>query len=186
MIKPQNLKSLVYPISVAMVIIMPVFILGLLGYRFNFSPSMPIGVWKTDSTKKEDSILKGKVVLTCLPHHSDVYNLVLKHKLLPKGSCDDGTAPLLKPIAATKGDIVIINNHCILVNDQVIINSTALEPNKFKANLPLLREGKYIVNEDEVWLISKHHTHSLDSRYFGAIGKEDIIAVIQPVWVWGK
>lgn len=182
----KNLKYLAYPISVAMVIIMPVFILGLLGYRFNFSPSMPIGVWKTKPTKKEDSILKGRVVLACLPKQPGVYNLILQHKLLPKGLCDDGTAPLLKPIAATKGDIVTINNHYILVNDQVIINSTALEPNKFKVNLPLLNEGKYIVNEDEVWLISKHHTHSLDSRYFGAVMKENIIAVMQPVWVRGK
>ena len=180
----KNLKYLAYPISVAMVIIMPVFILGLLGYRANFSPSMPIGVWKTDSTAH--SILKGKVVLACLPHQADIYNLVLKHKLLPKGSCDDGTAPLLKPIVATKGDIIRITNQAISINDQIIINSTALEPNKFKVNLPLLSEGKYIVNEDEVWLISKHHTHSLDSRYFGAIGKENIIAVMQPVWVWGS
>ncbi|KIE05259.1 hypothetical protein NF27_DT00330 [Candidatus Jidaibacter acanthamoeba] len=180
----KNLKYLAYPISVAMVIILPVFILGLLGYRFNFSPSMPIGIWKTDSTSQ--SILKGKVVLTCLPHQADIYNLVLKHNLLPKGLCDDGTAPLLKPVAAIGSDIVVIDNQFISVNDQVIINSTALEPNKFKVNLPLLSEGKYIVNEDEVWLISKHHTHSLDSRYFGAIGKENIIAVMQPVWVWGK
>ncbi len=195
-LKIANLKPLLYPTCIAISIILPIFIAGFLGYRFNLSPSMPVGIWKISYINEylnvgsalqlsdEAELHRGSVAAFCLPIVTPIGKLMKDRKILPTGICPGNTAPLLKTIAASAGDTIILTEKAVIVNDHKLKNSITYKQDSIGLFLPYYKRGKYLVEKDEVWLISEYHSHSLDSRYFGAIKKENIIAIMQPVWIW--
>ena len=49
--------------------------------------------------------------------------------------------------------------------------------------MPQLKEKKYIIKEDEVFVLGTNDK-SFDSRYYGCIKKSDVIYKLVPLIIW--
>lgn len=145
--------------------------------RLAMGDSLPKGFyWLQAGPYSRDSI-----VLACLP--DPVASLGRARGYLHRGSCDNGTRPVGKPIAAISGDFISLGPDEIRVNGVRIAGWTPSDRDSL--GLPLVRvpDGVYEVASDEVWLISTHHPRSWDSRYFGPVSVDDLVGRLQPIWV---
>jgi conjugative transfer signal peptidase TraF len=91
-----------------------------------------------------------------------------------EGSCPDGGAPLMKPIAAQPRDIVEISSRGFVVNGKALPNSAPLNVDNGGRRLPHWPFGKYRVETATVWVISSYNRRSFDSRYFGPVREDRI------------
>lgn len=144
------------------------------GYRFNYSHSAPIGVWKVNLYDKNLKI--GNFMEICPPDTS-IVKLFLKKGYLKNGSCPSGSIPFLKPLVALPGDTIEVSLSGVKINGK-LLNSTGV-----KIGMPIT-EGTFIVKNDEAWFISNFDPSSFDSRYFGPISYKDIIGTAQPVFIF--
>jgi len=140
-----------------------IFILQISGVRivYQHSLSMPMGyyfIYPTSKYSLNDTILIEPDVKTM--------NLLLARRYLLKKS------PLLKVIKATKGDLVCYQKEQVLVNET---ETYPLYSEDKKGNLlprisfcSKLKQGEYFV-------IGVSSKYSFDSRYFGLIGRNQIL-----------
>ena len=150
------------------------------GLRFNDTPSMPLGLWRVMEAKAP--LRRGEIVTFC-PPDTTTFRLGMARGYIPAGSCPGGFEPLVKPIAATAGDIVAVSGSGVLVNGQPIRGTAQLTQDS--AGRPLLpfQTGTYTVAPGQVWLVSGHDPRSFDSRYYGPVPVENVQGVARPVWV---
>ena len=47
-----------------------------------------------------------------------------------------------------------------------------------------LPEGRYVLQNDE-YFVANHPNRSYDSRYFGPVSRNEIQAVVTPLWIFG-
>jgi len=115
----------------------------------------------------------GDLVLTCITNneYKHVFN-ELGLKDLP-GECSNGLPYLIKRIVAASGDKVEVVKAGILINSNLYLNSKQFtEGRGIKLN-PLPVGYSHVLSEDEYFMLG-NSTHSVDSRYFGVIKKNDI------------
>lgn len=136
---------------------------------FNFTPSMPKGLYVVTPVTASHLFHKGEVIVYPVPKH--VEGVVYGRKYLPVAM------PLLKPIAAMAGDTVCIKSHKLTINgrgtDQVFDSDSNGEPVPYK-------EGCTTLKDDELFPVSTYYTRSFDGRYHGVIRKQDVIGIATP------
>lgn len=152
------------------------------GIWLNLSPSMPIGLYLShDVAAGRVALQRGMVVAVCLPTPLAAWGRARGY--LARGRCDDGAAPVGKPVFALAGDTVRVAPSGLTRNGESVRSTRALSRDRAGRRLPQLAEGTYPVEHGEVWLVSTHSILSWDSRYYGAVPAADIIAVLRPLWI---
>lgn len=131
---------------------------------FNFSKSLPRGIYLP--IKKQPQV--GDLVIIDLP--PNIENFLAKEQKLSFSGL------LLKPVIAAKGDYV-----CNCGQSTVINNQIRLSKDKRLNLFPICRH----LETDEVFVAITNKENSLDSRYFGAIFSENLIAVVRPLITFG-
>ncbi len=140
------------------------------GYRVNFTPSYPLGLWQIETLDRPVAV--GDRVFICPPSGPAV-DLARERFYLPRGRCPAGTAPLIKTVVALAGQ-------SIRVEGQVIIDDVPLAASTVHAQdtegRPMKPWMGGIVPKGEVFLHSDFGG-SYDSRYFGPLPADGILGL---------
>src|ERR1700678_469327 len=91
---------------------------GSLGVRINTSPSLPVGLYLVTTEGNAN------LVEFCPAEPFAALSLVRGYR--SPGACQDGGAPLLKPIVAKRGDVVELSTRGICVNGRLLANTVPL------------------------------------------------------------
>jgi conjugative transfer signal peptidase TraF len=144
------------------------------GLRVNHTPSMPMGLW---IDRPGGPYRAGDIVTACpaLTESQKVY--------LHPGNCPSGMEPVLKPVAASEGDLVAVTPSGIRVNGIELPNTAPLDHDGRGRPIAAYSSGVYQVKPGQVWLLVPH-PDSFDSRYFGPVSSADVIARAIPVLTW--
>lgn len=152
--------------------------LGLIGFAaldrpapwlvWNASPSVPIGLYRVLPGKP----VRGDLVLANTPE--SVRKLAAKRGYLPLN------VPLVKRVAAARGEIVCAIDDVISVNGRVVAERRARD--RLGRPLPSW-SGCHLLNGGEAFLLMEGRSDSFDSRYFGPIPTAAIIGRLAPLWV---
>ncbi len=153
------------------------------GLRINHTPSLPMGLWRIETPA--GAIGRGDIVSIC-PPGTAMFRAARTRGYVPYGRCPGGYEPLLKPVAAIGGDIVLVTPAGLAVNGRAVPNSVALAADSEGRTLPRHPAGSFTVSEGELWLVSSFNTASFDSRYFGAVPASLVIGTLRPVWIAGR
>ncbi|WP_257973157.1 S26 family signal peptidase [Vibrio parahaemolyticus] len=97
------------------------------------------------------------------------------------GFCPGGVEPFIQQVVAMEGDRVDIRSDKIFVNNQEVpLTHTLATP--YEVN-----DASFTLQRNQFFMISDHHTRDhLDSREFGSVQGNHIIASLEPVWIlWG-
>jgi conjugative transfer signal peptidase TraF len=143
------------------------------GVRLNDSPSLPVGLYVVTSDRSADLV----EFCPTEPYAS----LAAGRGYRGEGSCPDGGAPLMKPIAAQPGDTVEISSRGFVVNGKALPNSAPLDVDTDGRSLQHWPFGKYRVETATVWVISSYNRRSFDSRYFGPVSTISIRERVRPL-----
>lgn len=150
---------------------------ALCGYRINITQSLPLGIWQRTPDSRGAAYVE-----FCLPRGTFA-ELVRERGYIPYGTCPEGLAPLLKPVVAQAGDLVVITDRSLAVNGKPLLSDPIRELDSKGRALPAMKPGSYPVPEKALWVLSTYHPRSLDSRYYGAISESSVIAGMRPVFV---
>jgi conjugative transfer signal peptidase TraF len=153
-------------------------LLGILGFRFNLTGSLPYGVYHTTA----EPARRGSIVHVCLP--PKVAAFARERGYLGPGSCVGGVRPLGKMVLAVGGDVVVLRPEGIRVNGVSISHSAALPRDSRGRPLPHAPWGEYRLSAGQLWLFSPYRRNAYDSRYFGPVKIQRMISVLDPVWTW--
>ena len=152
----------------------------LAGLRLNLTGSMPVGIYAT----ARDAPTRGSIVLACLP--SGVAMFAKVRGYVPHGgSCPGGVLPVGKPVLALPGDTVVVATTGLLLNGVPVPNSEPLSRDTKGRPLPRPQPGQYVVDADELWLVSGYSPFSFDSRYFGPVNADQVRAHVRVLWTAG-
>jgi conjugative transfer signal peptidase TraF len=148
--------------SVAIIVSVGTFQLcGLLGIRINTSPSLPVGLYLVTTEGNAN------LVEFCPAEPFAALSLVRGYR--SPGVCQDGGAPLLKPIIAKRGDLVELSARGICVNGRLLANTAPLGKDTKGRPLKSWPFGRFEVAPATVWVASTYDSRSFDSRYFGPV-----------------
>lgn len=153
---------------------------ALLGLRLNLTESLPRGVYRTVG----EAPRRGSIVVACPP--LDAAELARERGYLGPGSCPGGVRGLGKIVLAIGGDVVALRAEGLAVNRTPIANSRTLPRDSRQRALPHYTWGDHILEPRELWLFSPYRPNSYDSRYFGPVDASRVMAVLRPVWTWGR
>jgi conjugative transfer signal peptidase TraF len=144
----------------------------------NVSRSLPRGLyWRKDS--KDSDVSVGDLVVVCAELIESA-QWITARGYTGKGRCADGTAPLLKPIAAIGPARVTVTDGGVTIDGQAIPESKPL-PIDSNARILPARHGETLLSNDQIFLLSTYHRLSLDSRYFGPVQKVAITMNVTPL-----
>lgn len=142
-----------------------------MGYRFNFSESFPFGIYREINT---DHYVPGDLVIFC-PPKKEVFSFAMNQGFLLRGSCVNGSMPLLKKVAGVPGDKIVVRE-AVYINDLKQKNSE-IQIFPYKAKDVTLKSDNY-------FLLSDFCKMSFDSRYFGPIEKSQITSKVEAIFTW--
>ena len=139
------------------------------GLRFNADQSMPLGAyWFTPG-----SVSRGAIVQSCLPPKLAQYALRRQY-LVTGGSCPDGAIPVVKVLAATSADRIVIADSGVTIDGQVWPMSAIRRVDSSGRRVDLrLPSGRYACPADQVFLMGEH-PRSWDSRYWGCVPRTTV------------
>jgi conjugative transfer signal peptidase TraF len=151
-----------------------------LDLRINWTSSMPLGLYRESPARLE----RGALVLICLPEA--MARVGRQRRYLPLGDCPEGVSPIVKQIVAITGDEIELQEEFLAVKG-VVVDRTGLRSNDSLGrpldHVPL---GRRLVADGEVWVLGSERSRSWDSRYFGAVPVESIVASAKPVLTLGS
>lgn len=150
------------------------------GFRINTSSSMPVGLWHV--APMDRAPVSGDVVTFCLPDVPELH-LAAQRGYVAAGSCPGDLEPLIKPVAAVAGDLVLVTPAGISVNGIGVAGTVQLDRDTGGRPLQPVPAGAYRVQPRRVWLLAGYARNSFDSRYFGSVPVDSVQAVARPVWV---
>lgn len=161
------------------------------GLVYNFTASSPRGIYKTADAKVLETTYRDSA-LERDPRRR-AYVLVCPDQRWPTlrrnpnyrypGTCDDGLAALIKPVAAWPGDTVNTSPSGVSVNGTLIPHSAPLSADSHGKELHHYDFGTYKVQPGQLWLISSYSVRSYDSRYYGPIPFSAVRAWLTPLAV---
>jgi conjugative transfer signal peptidase TraF len=146
------------------------------GLRVNRTPSLPFGLYAASTATD------APMVSFCAPPLTNGESLHARG-YTSAGVCDDGGAPLLKPIVARPGDTVNVSGVGLTVNGTLVLNTAALLLDGQGRALHPYPAGTYTVEPGTVWVASSYNAGSFDSRYFGPVADALIREKVAPVWI---
>ena len=109
-----------------------------------------------------------------------------RHNWVPSSACPDGHRAFLKPIAGRPGDKIVVSRLGIAVNGSLIPNSVPLTEDNFGELLHAYPYGTYMVGRNEFWVVSPYSARSYDSRYYGPIPRDSVLARVRPWLIFSK
>jgi conjugative transfer signal peptidase TraF len=131
------------------------------GLRLNSTGSLPLGLYLV-STAADANLVE-----FCPPEPYSRLSVVRRYR--NPGNCPDGDSPLLKPIVARPGDVVVLSKSGLQVNGVLLRNTAPRSQDSKERLLPHYPFGTYRVSSGTIWVASSYHPLSFDSRYFGPI-----------------
>lgn len=144
------------------------------GYRVNFTPSYPLGVWQIERLDRPVAV--GDRVFICPPSGPAV-DLARERFYLPRGLCPAGTAPLIKTVVALAGTPIRIESQVII--DDAPLQASTIHSRDAKGR-PMTPWTGGVVPQGEVFLHSDF-VGSYDSRYFGPLPAAGILGLAREV-----
>ncbi len=144
------------PLYVTLLVLSAVATFAIVGKSFgivlNVTDSMPEMVYKIGHGEK------GSMASFCSP---------TSHPSIGRGSCPDGSMPLIKRVVGVAGDLVTATDAGIEINGLPVSNSRPLDLDTNGSALPHFR-GSFRLKQGEIWAAGEH-PNSFDSRYFGPV-----------------
>lgn len=147
-----------------------------LGVRVNTSPSLPMGLYLRTNAAA------AALIEFCPAEPFGSLSSARGYRT-PSVSCPDGAAPLLKPVVAREGDLVVVSADGISVNGYLLPKTAALTIDIAGRELLAWPSGLYRVMPGTVWVASTYNRGSFDSRYMGPINMQLIRAKLRPLWL---
>lgn len=138
---------------------------------YNHTTSMPLGIYWVDSHSTQPRL--NELVMVCLSN--GVYRQIAtsRHYLVSSGQCNN-LEPMLKKIVGVTGDYISVIQAGVLVNGSLVPNSAIKSHDQKSRKLPsILKEGRI---PQDYYLVMGESEGSFDSRYFGLIPANDVIA----------
>jgi conjugative transfer signal peptidase TraF len=164
------------PFLVAGVLAMVAIVARATGLRLNTTASMPRGLYR----EVRGLPIRGALVAVCLPE--SIARLGLERFYLGPGSCAGGAEPVLKQVAAIGGDLVEVTPSGVLIDGTLLDHSRPREGDRAGRALEPFAPAQHRLSWNEIWLHSPFEERSWDSRYYGPIPVESVLAVVEPVW----
>ena len=159
------------------VIALIVYAIAAVDLHFNFTPSMPLGIYRLTPLSKS-GVERGRFVAVCAP---PIAAKLGRHRgYLAAGRCPTATEPLLKVVAAIVGDSVTVSAKGVAVNGCLLPHSRPLSRDTAGRQLSPWSPGRFQVRRGELWLYAPND-RSWDSRYWGPASVADISARAIPV-----
>lgn len=152
--------------------------LGLLGFRFNLTASLPLGIYRVTAGQP----VGGSIVRVCLPRAAA--DFARERGYLGPGSCPSRVRPLGKLVLAVEGDLVTLAPDAIRLNGTVVPNSETITRDSRGRVLPHYSWGNHGIGPEELWVFSPYHRNAYDSRYFGPVHTSHVVSVLKPLWTW--
>jgi conjugative transfer signal peptidase TraF len=152
----------------------------LYGIRVPRTDSVPRGVYRTVST---DGFRRGQYVLLC-PPDTPVIREARWRGYIAWGGCEQDYAYLLKVLAGQGGDVVSVGDDGVRVNGVLIPHSAPRAVDSRGRPMPLERSGIFTLKSNEYLVMSENRDTGFDSRYFGPVRREQLRAVLVPLWLW--
>ena len=149
------------------------------GVRANWTPSLPMGLYVVRSVHGVPA--RGQLVRACLPDGPAA--LARERDYLGRGPCPRDTMPVLKPVAAVPGDVVIVDADGVRVNGERVAVPALARDSRGRL-MQAVPPGTYAVAPGAVWLLSDHNGASFDARYFGPVPVASIDAIARPLLVF--
>jgi conjugative transfer signal peptidase TraF len=147
------------------------------GLRINFTPSMPLGIYRLEALPA-NGFARGMFVVACVP--GAAADLGRDRGYLARGPCPDDTEPLLKIVAAVPGDDVAVSGRGVAIKGCVLPNSVPLAFDRSGRRLTEWPSGRYHLALNQLWLYADH-PRSWDSRYWGPAATASIKARAVPL-----
>jgi conjugative transfer signal peptidase TraF len=149
-----------------------------LDLRFNFTPSMPLGIYRITPVPPKGQLPRGAFVAACAPHIAA--ELGRRRGYLAAGPCPADTELLLKIIVAVGGDDVVISANGVSINGCALPHSRQLAVDVEGRRLSRWPQGRYRLRSDQLWLYAAND-RSWDSRYWGPVAAADATARVAPL-----
>jgi len=138
--------------------------------RFNPSESAPRGFYFFAPPRR---IRVGDEVFVHLPTAIAAFSAARNY--LPLG------VPILKRVAAVGGQHVCQRAGEILIDGKAVARLRTVDGK----GRPLIRwNGCRMLAQNELFLLGTHSPASFDSRYFGPLNRNAVIARATPLWTW--
>lgn len=197
------IRYLIYGLSIfSLCLIVINLSLSMGNFYINTSTSLPYGLYKATyfsqtnyhsifslNLNNQSSILQNlefkanDLILICLDE--PIASYALERQYIGCGKCPQNTAPLGKYIVALEQDLVTFKPENIEVNGKPISHTKVFLKDSAGRELlknPLFNQT-YRLNHDE-FVVANQKLDSFDSRYFGVIKKHNIVAKLQPIWIF--
>ena len=152
-------------------------LLGGAGFRVNFTPSEPLGLWRI--VEPDRPILVGDLIFICPPDTNEM-RAARARRYLRFGLCEGSVAPLIKTVVATSGQIIEVRDD-VLVDGWSLPRSRLARVDGQGREMAPHRGG--VVSPGTVFLHSGF-PGSFDSRYFGPLPMEGILGLAREVWTY--
>ncbi|MCP5058184.1 MAG: conjugative transfer signal peptidase TraF [bacterium] len=147
----------------------------LAGVRFNWTASAPTGFYLERPLK----LARGELVLLCLP--PSVETLGRRRGYLPAGECHGRSSPALKRLVGLPGDTIALDESFLAVNGAVLLQAPIQEFDSSGRPLAHAPFGARVLPPGQVWVQGVNTARSWDSRYFGPIPIESLVASVRPL-----
>lgn len=147
-----------------------------LGIRINTSYSLPLGLYATTNEPNAE-------LIEFCPAEPFATESASRGYRTRGFACPDGGVPLLKPIVARPGDLVIVSQTGIIVNGRLLRKTQPASKDASGRPLKPWPIGLYGVEPGTVWVASAYNAGSYDSRYMGPIRTSQIRRRLRPLWL---
>ena len=164
------------PLTVLVVVASLLLGVDLAGLCFNLTASLPSGIYRVI---RRPAVL-GDLVAFCPP--PEWVRLGRNRCYLPSGRCQGGGVPLLKRVVAVEGQVVVVDAAGVAIDGHWLQEPA---PTVDQQGRPLAPwpEGHHRLGPGQLWLATSD-PRSFDSRYFGPVSRDAVLATVVPVWTW--
>ncbi len=176
--KTRKLRIFQSCLFIAVIVVTAYAIVGL-DLRLNYTPSMPLGIYRLAPAPKTD-VQRGMFVAACAPR--DAGDLGHRRGYLATGPCARDTELLLKVVAAVAGDLVAVSANGVAVNGCLLPHSQPLSLDAAGRRLSPWPHGRYHLRRGQLWFYAPND-RSWDSRYWGPAQAADVRARALPLLV---
>lgn len=137
-----------------------IFLFHKVGYRVNFTDSMPHGLYQIVPGKP----VKGDLVTFTLSEDNPYFQISLDRNYLGLNN----HIPFLKVLAGTEGDNIKISSTGVSVNGKFLPRSKQKSSDSYGRKLPVLLHSA-VIPAAKCLAMSTYNVNSFDGRYFGLI-----------------
>lgn len=139
---------------------------------WNRTASAPMGLYMRQDWREERPLTPGTRVLLGPESRAGRW-------IIEQGFAGNGW-PIIKTVRAIPGDEICREDAVVSINSMPV--ATAISVTSSGIALPVW-EGCRRLQADEFFLLNDH-PRSLDGRYFGPAGTEEIIGLSKPIWTF--